>query len=183
MPPTDNADMRLGRASARARCRAIRRRPRIPCRPPILAYCALREPGCGFRFAIRMKNLVHFSSDLRGFCLFSFVALSLLAGCGKKGADPQTPAAPVKPALRNDFLGRQQISSCRVQRVSLVRIRQSRQADEWNRSGTEYTDRTVAAGKTYSYYVTSVDFKGVESKPSGKITATVPTTVTPPAKQ
>jgi fibronectin type 3 domain-containing protein len=46
---------------------------------------------------------------------------------------------------------------------------------------TKYTDNTVQAGQTYSYYVTSVDAKGVESKPSDKITATVPST--PPAKQ
>ena len=94
------------------------------------------EPDARFRYgsAFRMRNLVHFSPALRGFCLFSFVALSLVAGCGKKGADPQTPAGTGQPALRNDHLGRQQISSRRVQRVSLVRVRQSRQTDEWNRS-------------------------------------------------
>ena len=45
---------------------------------------------------------------------------------------------------------------------------------------TKYTDNTVQAGQTYSYYVTSVDGKGVESKPSDKIVATVP--AGPPAK-
>jgi fibronectin type 3 domain-containing protein len=50
-------------------------------------------------------------------------------------------------------------------------------------AGTVYTDNTVAAGRTYSYFVTSVDSKGQESKPSEKVWATVPTTVTPPAKQ
>ncbi len=49
-------------------------------------------------------------------------------------------------------------------------------------SGTQYTDKTVAAGRTYSYYVTSVDLRGIESKPSEKVSVTVPTTVTPPAK-
>jgi len=41
-------------------------------------------------------------------------------------------------------------------------------------SGTEYTDRTVVAGHSYSYYVTTVDSKGVESKPSQNISATIP---------
>ena len=50
-------------------------------------------------------------------------------------------------------------------------------------SGTQYTDKTVEAGHTYLYYVTSVDSKGVESKPSAKIKVTIPTTVAPPAKQ
>jgi fibronectin type 3 domain-containing protein len=48
---------------------------------------------------------------------------------------------------------------------------------------TQYTDGTVGAGQTYSYYVTSVDSKGIESKPSEKITVTIPTKVTPPARQ
>ena len=48
--------------------------------------------------------------------------------------------------------------------------------------GTQYTDKTAEPGHTYSYYVTSVDFKGTESSPSGNITVTVPTAVTPPAK-
>jgi fibronectin type 3 domain-containing protein len=41
--------------------------------------------------------------------------------------------------------------------------------------GTQYVDGTVQAGRTYSYYVTSVDSKGLESKPSEKIWATMPT--------
>jgi fibronectin type 3 domain-containing protein len=49
-------------------------------------------------------------------------------------------------------------------------------------SGTQYIDRNVEAGRTYTYSVTSVDFKGIESNPSANITVTVPTT-TPPAKQ
>jgi hypothetical protein len=44
-------------------------------------------------------------------------------------------------------------------------------------SGTSYTDKTVEAGRTYVYYVTSVDSKGAESSPSQNITVTVPTAV------
>jgi fibronectin type 3 domain-containing protein len=129
-----------------------------------------------------MRNLVHFSPGLRGFCLFSFVALTLVAGCGKK-ADPQTPAAPVNPhsVTISWVASKSQVAGYNVYRSSgsgnPVKLTNGIVL------GTEYTDRTVAAGQTYSYYVTSVDFKGIESKPSGKITATVPTTVTPPAKQ
>jgi hypothetical protein len=41
-------------------------------------------------------------------------------------------------------------------------------------SETRYTDTTVQAGRSYSYYVTSVDFKGAESSPSANISVTVP---------
>ena len=40
--------------------------------------------------------------------------------------------------------------------------------------GTRYTDTAVEPGRTYTYYVTSVDFNGTESTPSEKITVTVP---------
>ena len=50
-------------------------------------------------------------------------------------------------------------------------------------SGTQYTDKTVEAGHTYLYSVTSVDFKGIESKPSSNVTVTVPESAAPPAKQ
>jgi len=130
-----------------------------------------------------MRNLVHFSPALRGFCLFSFVALALVAGCGKKGADPQTPPEPVNPhSVTISWVA----SKSQVAGYNVYRSTGSGNPIKLTNGivlGTEYTDRTVAAGQTYSYYVTSVDLKGIESKPSGKITATVPTTVTPPAKQ
>jgi fibronectin type 3 domain-containing protein len=130
-----------------------------------------------------MRNAFQSSAGLRGICLFYFVALSLVAGCGKKGADPQSPAEPVNPhsVTISWVASPSQVAGYNVYRSSgsgnPVRLTNGIVI------GTEYTDRTVAAGQTYSYYVTSVDFKGIESKPSGKITATVPTTVTPPTKQ
>ena len=39
---------------------------------------------------------------------------------------------------------------------------------------TKYTDLTVEAGKTYTYYVSAVSLNGVESKPSANVTAKVP---------
>jgi len=38
----------------------------------------------------------------------------------------------------------------------------------------QYIDTTVKAGNTYMYYVTSVNSKGVESRPSGQVAITVP---------
>ncbi len=40
--------------------------------------------------------------------------------------------------------------------------------------GHEFKDANVEAGKTYIYYVTSVDSRGVESTPTNKTLATVP---------
>jgi hypothetical protein len=39
---------------------------------------------------------------------------------------------------------------------------------------TRYTDLYIQAGKTYTYCVSAVDARGVESKPSENKTATVP---------
>jgi len=48
---------------------------------------------------------------------------------------------------------------------------------------TQFADRTAEAGNTYSYFVTAVDSKGIESRPSEKVSVTVPTGVAPPPKQ
>jgi fibronectin type 3 domain-containing protein len=130
-----------------------------------------------------MRNLVHFSPAVRGFCLLSILALSLLAGCGKKGADAQTPAAPVNP---HSVTITWAASKSQVAGYNVYRLSGSGNPVKLTNGivmGTQYIDRTVEAGKTYTYYVTSVDLKGIESQPSGKITATVPTTVTPPPQQ
>ncbi len=47
---------------------------------------------------------------------------------------------------------------------------------------TEFTDRTAEAGNTYFYFVTAVDSKGIESRPSEKLSVTVPTAVAPTPK-
>ncbi|HVA94460.1 MAG TPA: fibronectin type III domain-containing protein [Candidatus Dormibacteraeota bacterium] len=41
-------------------------------------------------------------------------------------------------------------------------------------TGHEFTNKTVEAGKTYSYYVTSVNSNGAESAPTNRTMATVP---------
>jgi fibronectin type 3 domain-containing protein len=40
--------------------------------------------------------------------------------------------------------------------------------------GTQFIDKTAIAGHTYTYYVTSVDAGGLESKPSESISVNVP---------
>ncbi|HWF13672.1 MAG TPA: hypothetical protein VG272_08060 [Candidatus Acidoferrales bacterium] len=40
--------------------------------------------------------------------------------------------------------------------------------------GTQFIDKTAIAGHVYSYYVTSVDSGGLESKPSESISVNVP---------
>jgi len=42
-------------------------------------------------------------------------------------------------------------------------------------TATQYTDPTVEAGHTYTYYVTAVDSKKVESPASKLVSAMVPT--------
>ncbi len=49
-------------------------------------------------------------------------------------------------------------------------------------SGTQYTDTTVKRGRTYSYYVTSVNSNGLESVPSERIAITIPMGAAPPGK-
>lgn len=128
-----------------------------------------------------MKRPLHFPPGLRGICLAGIVTVFLLAACGKRqSAASQTPPkstghsvtiswAPSKSAVAGYIVYRVSVNG-KTDRLTMRLVAE-----------TKYTDNTVQAGQTYSYYVTSVDAKGVESKPSDKITATVPST--PPAKQ
>jgi fibronectin type 3 domain-containing protein len=131
-----------------------------------------------------MRKLIHPSPALRGFLLFFFVALSVFAGCGKL----RNLYAPVQKESDNPHsvtigwsAGNSPVAGYNVYRASppsgpvklTLRIV----------SGTQYVDRTVQAGHTYSYSVTSVDIKGIESMSSANITVTVPTAAMPPAKQ
>jgi len=129
-----------------------------------------------------MKEPFHSSPALWGFWLFFLVALSFVAGCGKlRGSsaqkEPDNPhsatitwAASVSSVAGYNIYRESQPGGAVKLTSGIV-------------SGTQYTDKTVEAGRTYSYYVTSVDSKGIESRPSGKITVTIPTAVTPTAKQ
>jgi fibronectin type 3 domain-containing protein len=131
-----------------------------------------------------MRKPFHSSRALRILFLFSFVALTALAGCGKLRSwftPTQKDSDNPHSVTIGWTAGSSPVAGYNVYRASppsgpvklTVRIV----------SGTQYTDRTVEAGHMYSYSVTSVDFKGIESISSSNITVTVPTTVTPPAKQ
>jgi fibronectin type 3 domain-containing protein len=131
-----------------------------------------------------MRKTSHTWPTLRARCLFLFLALSFLAGCGKnKNGDAQSPAASANPhsVTINWTASKSSVAGYNVYRASpseapvklTIRIV----------SETQYIDRTAEAGHTYSYSVTAVDFKGRESKPSANITVTVPKTVAPPAMQ
>jgi fibronectin type III domain protein len=128
-----------------------------------------------------MRIRVYPSASLRGFCFAAFVALFLLAACGKRqSASSQTPP---KPSSGHSVTISWAPSKSAVAGYIVYRVNASGKIERLTRSlvsDTKYTDATVEAGQTYSYYVTSVDAKGVESKPSDKIAATVPAT---PPKQ
>ena len=122
------------------------------------------------------------SPALRGLCLISLAALMLLAGCDKlhglySRKEPGNPHSVTiawtasKSAVVGYNVYRQSQSDAPIKLTATLVL------------GTAYVDSTVEAGHTYTYYVTSVDFQGLESSPSEKISATVPTTATPAAKQ
>lgn len=129
-----------------------------------------------------MRNPSLSSRSLRIFFLFFVLALSSLAGCGKlrsllKPNEPENPHSvtiqwtPGKTPVAGYNVYRESQFSGPIKLTTRIV------------SGTQFTDKNVVAGQTYSYSVSSVDFRGLESPPSEKITVTVPTTVTPPAKQ
>jgi hypothetical protein len=137
-----------------------------------------------------MRKPSHSSPAARRVCLFVFVALSFLAACGKKQHAAVLREAPPKPVNPHSVTISWTASKSTVHGYNVYRASPPAAAVKITNGivlGTEYTDHEAQAGQTYTYFVTSVDFKGVESKPSPKVTATVPTTVAlpanPPAKQ
>jgi fibronectin type 3 domain-containing protein len=120
-----------------------------------------------------MKKSLHPFPAVRVFFLFSLLTLSLLAGCQKvRGlfahADAQNPHSvtigwtAAKPPVEGYNVYRI------VQFSGPIRLTTRIVTD------TQFIDRNVQAGSTYTYYVTSVDSRGMESKPSEKISVTVP---------
>jgi len=132
-----------------------------------------------------MRTSLHPLRTLRGFFLVSLVALSPMAGCGK----PRTLFTPTPKESDNPHsvtiswtASISPVAGYNVYRAAPpgapVKLTTTRIV-----SGTQYTDRTVEAGHSYTYSVTSVNFNGTESVPSANITVTVPATVTPTSKQ
>ena len=132
-------------------------------------------------WVLRMRKPIHSSRRLLAFWLFSSVALSVVGGCGKLRSPfahkaPENPhsatltwTASVSPVKGYNIYRESPLHDPIKLTTSLA-------------SGTQFVDKTVEAGHTYFYYVTSVDSEGVESRPSEKIKVTIPTTVSPPSK-
>jgi hypothetical protein len=120
-----------------------------------------------------MKKRFHVIRALRCLFMVSLAALFLLTGCGKlrglyerlKPANPHSVAISWNPSNSS-------VAGYNVYRDSEFSgpVKLTPQIV----AGTQFTDKNVQAGRTYSYYVTSVDFKGLESKPSDRISVTIP---------
>jgi fibronectin type 3 domain-containing protein len=129
-----------------------------------------------------MRKSLHSRESLHRFSLLAFAVLSLLAGCGKL----RNSYAQKEPEKPHSVTLNWKPSVSRVAGYNVYRASPSSGPIKLTArivSGTQYVDTTVEAGRTYSYSVTSVDFSGKESAPSGMITVTVPTTASQPAKQ
>jgi fibronectin type 3 domain-containing protein len=129
-----------------------------------------------------MRKSLQTRPALRRLCLFSFAALSLLAGCGKlRNLYAQKESGKSHSVTINWSASVSRVAGYNVYRASPPGAPVKLTANLV--SGTQYTDRSVEAGHTYTYSVTAVDFKGTESLPSGITTVTIPTDGTPPANQ
>lgn len=119
-----------------------------------------------------MRTPFHPSAVVRSACLLSLTAVFLFAGCGKvlgwfhQAGNPHSVTIAWNP------------SATPVQGYNVYRAASPSGAPVKLTAKivteTRYVDRTVEGGRTYSYYVTSVDSKGAESRPSSNITVTVP---------
>lgn len=130
------------------------------------------------------SHRLHRSRPRRILALGLLLALSLAASCGKKQPERQLDA-PKQPVNPHYVTLTWTASKSKVHGYNVYRLRPTGPPEKLTDGivlGTEYTDHTAQGGETYTYFVTSVDMIGVESKPSGKTTVTVPTTITPPAQ-
>ena len=118
-----------------------------------------------------MRKPFHPSRALRGVCLCSLAGVLLFAGCGKVLGWYQQARNPHSVTVAWTA------SATSVQGYNVYRASPPGAPIKLTAkvvTDTRYTDKTVEGGRTYSYYVTSVDSKGTESSPSANITVTVP---------
>ena len=129
-----------------------------------------------------MRNSLHSSPIPPKVDLLLIGAALVLAGCGQ-----QQPHAVKREAVsaRSVTLSWQPskapVAGYNVYRVlppgGPIKVSSSVVTD------TQFTDGTVEAGNTYFYFVTGVDSKGIESRPSERLSVAVPASTTPAARQ
>jgi hypothetical protein len=145
------------------------------------AACRQRGPTSTGAY---MKTTEARCSIIDGICLCALLSLCALAGCGKKQIAADSPP-PVSPSLNPHSVtiswaaSKSKVAGYNVYRA----IPPAKPVKLTNGivTGTEYIDTTVEAGRTYVYYVTSVDLTGVEGISSNGIEVTVPNTASAPA--
>ena len=118
-----------------------------------------------------MRTPFHPSTVVRSVCLLSLTAVFLFAGCGKVLGWYQQVRHPHSVTIAWTA-GASPVQGYNVYRASPPGAPVKLTAKIVTE--TRYVDKTVEGGRTYSYYVTSVDSKGMESGPSANITVTVP---------
>jgi hypothetical protein len=120
-----------------------------------------------------MRKPAHNLRFVRVCYVLAFIAVPLFSGCGKlRGLF--SPSAPENPHFVSISWNP---SNTPVAGYNVYREYQYSGAQRLTPqivTQTQYVDGTPQAGRTYVYYVTSVDSRGLESKPSEKITVTVP---------
>ncbi len=112
-------------------------------------------------------------------CLCSLLGLCLLAGCGTKQVAGDDPP-PVTPAVNNHFVTlKWEASKSKVAGYNIYRAFKNEAPVKLTNqivAGTEYTDSTVEASRTYIYYIASVDSNGRQGILSKGVEVKVPKT-------
>jgi len=128
-----------------------------------------------------VRNPCHSSRALLKWRQIPLVATLVLAGCGrqqpqgikKEASNPHSLTISWRPS-------KSLVAGYNVYRIlppgGPIKLSPSAVTD------SQFTDHTVDPGNTYFYFVTAVDSKGIESRPSEKISVTVPTAVGAPSK-
>jgi fibronectin type 3 domain-containing protein len=106
---------------------------------------------------------------------FFFAAAALvLTGCGKKGAAGQDGQDGRHSVTLSWAASTSPVAGYYVYRTSPPNKNYNKLTPE-PLTPTQYTDTAVEAGHTYTYYVTAVDSKKMESPASKVVSAIVPT--------
>ena len=129
-------------------------------------------------------------------CLCTILGLCALAGCEKKPTAADNTPAPAPVVNPHSVTltwapSKSKVAGYNVYRAPAPQKPAKKLAEKPVKLtdgivlGTEYSDNTVEPGRTYIYYVTSVDLTGLEGVSSKGIEVTVPEapSETPPAKR